>query len=167
MQIPNHCIVSGGSKAKDPSISLYWLPKQPELRKKWLNDLHLTDSKVNSDSRVCSRHFRDSNPKTIRSLHIGARFSEPPLMGTARGKRRATRELQLTMKDQHLNRPCIRTSTCSSVSGKNVLSPTLSSHASPPSTHLPPSSPSAPSSSPPLSPTLQSLMHVYVHVYKI
>ena len=98
MQMPNHCIVCGGSKAKDPSISLYRLPKQPKLRKKWLNELRLTDSKVNSDSRVCSRHFRDSNTKTIPSLHIGAKFAEPPLMGTARGKRRATRELQLTTK---------------------------------------------------------------------
>ena len=160
MQMPNHCIVCGGSKAKDPLISLYRLPKQPELRKKWLNELRLTDSKVNSDSRVCSRHFRYSNPKTIPSLHIGAKFAEPPLMGTARGKRRATRELQLTTKGQHLKRPCIHSSTCSSVSGQNVLSPTLSSHVSPPSTHLPPRSPSAPSSSPPLSPSLQSLLLV-------
>ena len=41
-QMPNYCTVCGLSKAKDPSISLYRIPEEPELRKIWLESLSLT-----------------------------------------------------------------------------------------------------------------------------
>ena len=64
-QMPNYCSLCGLSKAKNPSISLYRIPKGPELRKKWLESLPLTEDKICAESRVCSRHFRDWNPKKI------------------------------------------------------------------------------------------------------
>ena len=128
--MPNCCIVCGISKAKDPAVSLYRFPKQPDLRAKWLASLHLTNEEVKSESRVCSRHFRDSNPKTIPSLHIGSKFAQPPLMETARGKRRATRELKLNDKSK---RVCIRTNTNNS-SVSDVQNSVLLCHASVPTT---------------------------------
>ena len=92
-QMPNYCTVCGLSKAKDPSLSLYRIPKEPELRRIWLESLSLTDDKICAESRVCSRHFRDGNPKNIPSLHIGKSFSDRPTDETVRGKRRASREL--------------------------------------------------------------------------
>ena len=85
-RMPNRCIVCGNCKAKDPSVSLYRFPIQPDLRAKWVAGLKLTDNDIKSESRVCFLHFRDSNPKTIPSIHIGLSFSAPPEMETARGK---------------------------------------------------------------------------------
>lgn len=102
--MPNYCIICGSSKSQDAFISLYCFPKQLELRKKWLDGLHLTPDNVECDSRVYSKHFRDGNPKTVPSYQIGAKFAEPPSMETARRKRRVSRELQ--QKEQ--KRQCIR-----------------------------------------------------------
>ena len=106
--MPNNCIVCGCSKAKDHSISLYRIPKCADTQKKWLDELKLNIDDITSDSRVCSRHFRDGNPKTIPSIHIGIKFSECPSLETPRGKRRLSRE-----SEQHSasKRPCIHTSS--------------------------------------------------------
>ena len=109
--MPNCCIVCGNSKAKDPSIRLYRFPKQPVLRAKWVAGLQLTNNDIKCESRVCSRHFRDSNPKTIPSVHIGPEFAAPPQMETARGKRRATHDEKSVTK-----RVCLRAGTCTSSS---------------------------------------------------
>ena len=85
--MPNCCTVCGRSKAIDPSISLYHIPKQSDLQKYWLDGLNLSEDKVTGDSRVCSRHFHDRNPKNVPSIHIGEKFSDRPAGKTARGKR--------------------------------------------------------------------------------
>ena len=145
-QMPNYCTVCGLSKAKDPSISLYRIPKEPELRKMWLESLSLTEDKICAESRVCSRHFRDGNPKNIPSLHIGKSFSDRPTDETARGKRRASRELlkQKRQSEPPAKRPCV--------------------HSRSPSTHLSSTPTSAISPSLSLSPVLH-LSHLYPVLY--
>lgn len=132
--MPNYCIVCGSSKSKDPSISLYHFPKQLELRKKWLDGLRLTPDNVECDSRVCSKHFRDGNHKTVPSYQIGARFAEPPSMETARGKRRASRELW--QKEQ--KRPCMQSQLpllISPLSPPTLSSTPLAALSVPPTSH--------------------------------
>ena len=118
--MPNCCIVYGSSKSKDSSISLYCFPKQPELRKKWLDGLHLTPDDVDCESRGCSKHFRDGSRQTVSSYQIGTRFAEHPSMETSRRKRWASRELQ----QKEPKCPCIRSSLLSQLP---LFPPTLSS----------------------------------------
>lgn len=136
--MPNYCAVCGRSKATDTSISLYRIPKEPELRKRWLDSLGLSEDRVTADSRVCSKHFRDGNPKNVPSVHIGERFSDRPTCETPRGKRRASREVAKQQLEQHAKRRCIRTHH--SVSPSALLS----------STPTPATSPSPSPLSPPL-----------------
>lgn len=137
--MPNYCTVCGQSKAKDLSLSLYQIPKEPELRKSWLENLGFVEDKIAAESRVCSRHFRDGNPKNVPSLYIGKRFSDRPAEKTPRGKRQASREV-LKHKQLHAKRPC--KCICQSLSPSALVS-------------LPPTSATSPTL-PPLSPTLLS-----------
>ena len=105
--MPNYCIVCGLSRAQDPNISLYRIPKRPELQKALLEGLGLTQEDITADTRVCSMHFRDGNPKTIPSAHLGTKFAERPSKDTAREKRRASRESQ----HHHAKRLCVHTSS--------------------------------------------------------
>ena len=104
--MPGNCCICGRMKSADCKISLHRFPKKPEIRKKWLDGLELTESDINSESRVCSMHFRDGNIKNIPSIHIGIKFADAVLSDTARGKRRLARESQKeagNSKRQHLS----------------------------------------------------------------
>ena len=90
--MPNYCTVCGLSKSSNPTISLFRLPKEPERRKSWLENLCLVEQDLKTESRVCSRHLRDGNPQNTPSLHLGKEFLEKPIDITPRGKRRASRE---------------------------------------------------------------------------
>ena len=67
-------------------------PKNANIRKKWLGGLELSEDDITTDSRVCSMHFRDGNPKTIPSAYLGVKFASAPLSNTIRGKRCASHE---------------------------------------------------------------------------
>ena len=127
-QMPNYCTVCGLSKAKDPSLSLYRIPKEPELRRIWLESLSLTDDKICAESRVCSRHFRDGNPKNIPSLHIGKSFSDRPTDETVRGKRRASRELlkHKRQSEPPPKRPCVHSHSPRSSTPTSAISASFS-----------------------------------------
>ena len=151
--MPNHCIVCGLSKAKDCSISLYRIPKEPELRRMWLESLSLTADKISAEVRVCSRHFRDGNPKIIPSLHVGKSFSDRPTDETDRGKRRASRELlkHKRQSEPPAKRPCVHSSFSYSPTTQLSSTPTSAASASlslPSPTPLSPV-PSSPILSPP------------------
>ena len=90
--MPSYCIICGSSKQNESNISLYRIPKKPELRQSWLAGLNLVEEDVTKDSRVCSKHFRDGNSRNIPSIFIGKKFADLPSMDTDRGKHRATRE---------------------------------------------------------------------------
>ena len=77
--MPGNCCICGQMKSADCKISLHRFPKKPEIRKKWLDGLELTESDINSESRVCSMHFRDGNIKNIPSIHIGIKFADSSL----------------------------------------------------------------------------------------
>lgn len=57
-----------------------------------MHALHLSKDLITPESRICSQHFRDGNPRTIPSIHIGEKFASAPSSETARGKKRVTRE---------------------------------------------------------------------------
>ena len=137
--MPNYCTVCGLSKAKDPSISLYRIPKEPELRKIWLESLSLTDDKICAESRVCSRHFRDGNPKNIPSLHIGKSFSNRPTDETVRGKRRASRELlkHKRQSEPPPKRPCVHSHSPRSSTPTSAISASFSLSSPTPLSPLP------------------------------
>ena len=79
--MPNYCTVCGLSKS---TISLFRLPKEPGWRKTWLENLGLLEQDLTTESRICSRHFRDGNPQNMPSLHIEKEFSAKPTNITPR-----------------------------------------------------------------------------------
>ena len=121
--MPNYCVVCGLSKSSDPTISLFRLPKEPGRRKLWLDNLGFHEQGVTTESRVCSRHFRDGNPQNAPSLDIGKEFSERPTNITPREKRHASREIA---KVQLAKRSCTHTSPTSAVSPTSGLPSPLS-----------------------------------------
>ena len=127
--MPNYCTLCGRSKTTDTSISLYHILKAPELRKCWLDSLVLSEDKVTADSRVCSKHFHDGNPKNVPLIHIGEKFSDRPRYERARGKQQASHEVVKQQLEQRTKRRCIRTHH--SVSPSALLSSTPTSAASP------------------------------------
>ena len=65
--MPNNCCVCGSM-----GRCLHRFPKDPTLRKKWLDNLNLREEDIGSEARVCVAHFRDGIP----SLSIGWKFSD-------------------------------------------------------------------------------------------
>ena len=101
--MPSHCIICGSSKNSDPNLSLYRIPKQTDLRRSWLRGLQLSEEDLTKDARVCSKHFRDGNSKTIPSIFIGERFAYRAPVDSSRGKRRASREARKEVQSQEIN----------------------------------------------------------------
>ena len=109
--MPSVCCTCGRSKEKDPDISLHRFPKSPEGKKKWMDGLNLSEDVITPESRVCSRHFRDGNPKNPPSIHLGEKFTSGPSIETERGKRRASREVarNVTKRPRTSSIPCTST----------------------------------------------------------
>lgn len=66
----------------------------------------MAKSDINSESRVCSMHFRDGNVKNIPSIHISIKFADAMHSDIARAKCRLARESQKEVensKRQHLS----------------------------------------------------------------
>ena len=86
------------------------------------------NDKICAESRVCSRHFRDGNPKNIPSLHIGKSFSDRPTDETVRGKRRASRELlkHKRQSEPPPKRPCVHSHSPRSSTPTSAISASFS-----------------------------------------
>ena len=96
--MPNNCRIYGRrTKSEDIHITLHRFPKNPIIRK-WLDGLNLTEDDITTESRICSMHFRDGNPKTIPSAHLGVKFASAPPSNTVRAKRCAFRTCESVNK---------------------------------------------------------------------
>ena len=68
----DRCAVCGITKATDPNVSFHRIPKDPIMRAKWTDALHLQKENLGSSSLVCSRHFQNGDPRNSPSLFYGS-----------------------------------------------------------------------------------------------
>lgn len=101
--MPGNCVICGASKMKDPTISLYRIPKPIEVRTRWLRELNLAEEDVTPDSRVCSKHFRDGYRENVPSISIGEKFGLRPSLDTSRGKRQVNRMAKRKQLEESTN----------------------------------------------------------------
>ncbi len=65
------CLVCGNTQAKNPSVSFHRFPRDPAVRKVWLNTLGVQENALKPSSRVCSRHFPEGDTKKVPSMSLG------------------------------------------------------------------------------------------------
>ena len=136
----DRCAVCGITKATDPNVSFHRIPKDPIMRAKWTDALHLQKENLWSSSRVCSRHFQNGDPRNSPSLFLWKRIKQDSR--AQRAKNREARRL-FTITPE-------RVTTCSSAAIVSDITTTPST-----STYLPSTSTPLPSTSTPL-PSLPS-----------
>ena len=68
-------------------------PKDAEKRAKWLKEFGLPENQLKSRSGVCSRHFRDGDPRNGPEMTVGKRFASPMKKDVPRSKRAKVRQL--------------------------------------------------------------------------
>ncbi len=64
------CLVCGNTQAKDPSVSFHRFPRDPAVRRVWLNTLGVQENELKPSSRVCSRHFPEGDAKKLPSMSL-------------------------------------------------------------------------------------------------
>ena len=136
----DRCAVCGITKATDPNVSFHRIPKDPIMRAKWTDALHLQKENLWSSSRVCSRHFQNGDPRNSPSLFLWKCIKQDSR--AQRAKNREARRL-FTITPE-------RVTTCSSAAIVSDITTTPST-----STYLPSTSTPLPSTSTPL-PSLPS-----------
>ena len=57
------CIVCRKTRKNEPKLAFHRFPEDAEKRAKWLKEFGLCENQVKSHSQVCSRHFRDGDPR--------------------------------------------------------------------------------------------------------
>ena len=60
--MPNRCVVAGCSSIPSDEVTLYKFPKDPVLRKKWIEQVKCTRDRwigPLENSSLCSNHFTD------------------------------------------------------------------------------------------------------------
>ena len=87
----DRCAVCGITKTTDPNISFHRIPKDPIMRAKWTDALHLQKENLGSSSRVCSRHFQKGDPRNSPSLFLWKRIKQDSR--AQRAKNREARRL--------------------------------------------------------------------------
>ena len=87
------CIVCKATRITDPGVSFYRFPADETGRNRWISNLQLDADVVTPHSRVCSRHFRDSDVTKQPVLTLGKRFASPVKKSHPRAKRARTREM--------------------------------------------------------------------------
>ena len=87
------CIVCRKTRKNEPKLAFHRFPKDAEKRAKWLKEFGLSENQVKSHSRVCSRHFRDGDPRNGPEMTVGKRFASPMKKDVPRSKRAKVRRL--------------------------------------------------------------------------
>ena len=90
--MPNSCLVCGHTKGKDDNVGLHRFPKDKSKLYQWLKALNLKESDIGESSRVCSRHFPNSDTNLLPSLQLGKHSASPKKRSTARAKRAIKRQ---------------------------------------------------------------------------
>ena len=60
-------------------VSFHRIPKDPIMRAKWTDALHLQKENLGSSSLVCSRHFQNGDPRNSPSLFLWKRIKQKEL----------------------------------------------------------------------------------------
>ena len=89
----DRCIICGNSRSKDKSVSFHRLPVDPTKRQAWIDALKLREGDVKAHSRVCCRHFPNTDPSKTPNLTLGMRFASPRKSWTARAQRARKRNI--------------------------------------------------------------------------
>ena len=92
------CIVCGNNRAKDNSISLHRIPRNPSKRERWIAGLGLDEAGLRDYHRVCSRHFPNADAQNTPDITIGRRFASPKKQWTSRAERAKTRDTMRTTR---------------------------------------------------------------------
>ncbi|KAL5499645.1 hypothetical protein EMCRGX_G011098 [Ephydatia muelleri] len=92
----NTCIVCQSTRCNEPLLKFYRIPPDLNKRALWLHVLHLSDHILKPHYRVCSKHFRDGDPKNGPELLLGKKFATPVKRNdaTTRSILRQKKELQ-------------------------------------------------------------------------
>eukprot|EP00731_Ephydatia_muelleri_P014301 Em0008g21a len=93
----NTCIVCQSTRCNEPLLKFYRIPPDLNKRALSLRVLHLSDHILKPHYRVCSKHFRDGDPKNGPELLLGKKFATPVKRNDARTTRsilRQKKELQ-------------------------------------------------------------------------
>lgn len=61
-----HCVICGNEQ--ENRRTYFAFPKSPERKKKWLNILKIEDKRLKSRSRVCDKHFDNSQLSRTRLI---------------------------------------------------------------------------------------------------
>ena len=65
------CCVCPNTQSKDPSLKFHRFPRDPAVRRVWLDTFSMEEGDLKPSSRVCSRHFPEGNQHKVPSLTIG------------------------------------------------------------------------------------------------
>ena len=71
------CIVCKHTKARDPAVHMHRFPHNPGKRQQWCKALCVQEEDLQSDARVCTRHFPNGDTSNLPSLSVGKRFASP------------------------------------------------------------------------------------------
>ena len=88
------------SKAKDPNISMHRFPAGEMKRKRWIEIMGLAEGKVKQHSRICSRHFRNSDPANGPEKTLGKKFASPKKLWSRRAERAQQRDVIRSLTDR-------------------------------------------------------------------
>ena len=88
----DRCVACGNGRFKDKSVTLHRFPKNPTTRKAWASALELREQDIKAHSRVCSRHFLNSDLTVTPTPRLGKRFASPKKLWTARARRSRERD---------------------------------------------------------------------------
>lgn len=64
-----HCVVPGCNSVDDgvnDEIKFYPFPKEDSVKKKWLKAINRNDEELNKRSKVCSKHFKQTDYSITR-----------------------------------------------------------------------------------------------------
>ncbi len=65
------CQICHTIQKKDSGVAFHRFPRDPVLRRSWLEVFQLGESDLKPSSRVCSRHFPDGDSKKMPSTSVG------------------------------------------------------------------------------------------------
>ena len=82
-------------------MSFHRIPKNLQKKAVWLQALDLNVDVLTLNSRVCSRHFPEGDPKKVPSLTLGKRFASPKKLGP-RAKRARDRDEQRQLREHSM-----------------------------------------------------------------
>ena len=138
----DRCAVCGITKATDPNVSFHRIPKDPIMRAKWTDALHLQKENLWSSSRVCSRHLQNGDPRNSPSLFLWKRIKQD-----SRAQRAKNREAQRLFT---ITPECVTTCSSAAIVSDITTTPSTSIPLPSTSTPLPSTSTPLPSTSTPL-----------------